>query len=382
MMGARDLMRRALRLARRGEGYVEPNPMVGCVLARGGETIGEGWHRRFGEAHAAINALADCRRRGRRPAGCEAYVTLEPCCHDGKTPPCTRALIDAGVARVHAAMRDPFPAVAGRGIRALRRAGVQVEIGLCEQEARELTAPYVKRVATGLPWVIVKWAQTLDGKIATTGGDSKWISNERSRRVVHQLRGRVDAVITGIGTVTADDPRLTARGVRRRRVARRVVVDPHLRLPLNGALMRTLETAENGAPLTVATSRACAGAGTGKRREFERGGVEVMALPLARGCASRLDLRPLLEQLARRYGATNVLVEAGTGLISSFFEQSLVDQVIAFIAPKLMGSARAPAALCGAEIERIRDCRALALRSARRIGDDVMLDYRVPGKAP
>ncbi|MFZ5831242.1 MAG: bifunctional diaminohydroxyphosphoribosylaminopyrimidine deaminase/5-amino-6-(5-phosphoribosylamino)uracil reductase RibD, partial [Planctomycetota bacterium] len=211
-MSFRDLdpwhMRRALELAAEGEGYVEPNPMVGCVIAQGAETLGEGWHRRFGGPHAEIEAL---RIAGPRAAGATMFVTLEPCCHFGKTPPCTRAVVDAGIRRVVVAIGDPFPAVAGGGLAELRAAGIETTIGVLEAEAAELVAPYLKLLRTGLPWVIAKWAMTLDGKIATHTGVSRWISGPESRAVVHRLRGRVDAIVVGRQTAAIDDPQLTAR---------------------------------------------------------------------------------------------------------------------------------------------------------------------------
>src|SRR5207253_7885382 len=213
--------RRALELAERGRGYVEPNPLVGAVVVHDGRIIGEGWHQRYGEAHAEVNALTAA---GDAARGATLYVTLEPCCHHGKTPPCTDAVLRAGVQRVVAAMLDPFPQVSGKGADLLRAAGVTVDVGLCEAEARRLNAPYLKLLATGLPYVTAKWAMTLDGKIATRTGDSKWISNEASRRRVHELRGRMDAIIVGIGTALADDPLLTARPTGPRTPAR-IVLD-------------------------------------------------------------------------------------------------------------------------------------------------------------
>ena len=223
-------MRLALRLAAQGEGWVEPNPMVGCILVRDGERIGQGFHRRFGGPHAEVEALRDCDD----PRASTAYVTLEPCCHHGKTPPCTEALLRAGVVRVVVATEDPFPRVAGGGVRQLRNSGVDVTVGVLASEARELIAPYLKRVATGRPWVIAKWATTLDGKIATVTGESQWITGDASRQEVHRLRGRVDAIAVGMGTVEADDPRLTARpvdasgqAVTPPRIANRVVFCAH-----------------------------------------------------------------------------------------------------------------------------------------------------------
>src|SRR5215217_9762955 len=202
-------MRHALALAEKGRGFVEPNPMVGAVLLdSAGQLAGEGWHQKFGGPHAEVFALAEA---GDRARGGTLVVTLEPCCHHGKTPPCTDAVLKAGIARVVAAMADPFPKVAGGGLAILRGAGVDVSVGLCEVEAVALNAPYLKLLRTGRPWVHAKWAMTLDGKIATRTGDSKWISGEESRRRVHELRGRMDAIVVGRGTVVADDPLLTAR---------------------------------------------------------------------------------------------------------------------------------------------------------------------------
>ncbi len=201
-------MARALELAARGEGWVEPNPMVGCVIMRDGEIVGEGYHQRFGGPHAEVKAL---QLAGPRAAGADVYVTLEPCCHHGKTPPCTQALIAAGVRRVVVAQSDPFAQVAGQGCAELAQAGIDVETGLLETEARQLNAPYLKLVASGRPWIIAKWAMTLDGKMATASGDSRWISCEASRAIVHRIRGRVDAIMVGRNTAATDDPLLTAR---------------------------------------------------------------------------------------------------------------------------------------------------------------------------
>ena len=228
-------MRRALELAERGRGYVEPNPLVGAVIVRDDQVVAEGWHQRFGEAHAEIDALAMAADKAR---GATLYVTLEPCCHHGKTPPCTDALIRAGIKHVVAAMLDPFAQVAGKGVELLRAAGITVETGLCEQEARSLNAPYLKLLATGKPYVHAKWAMSLDGKIATRSGDSRWISNEASRKRVHELRGRMDAIIVGIGTVLADDPLLTARPPGPR-TACRVILDSCGRLPLSSKLAQS-----------------------------------------------------------------------------------------------------------------------------------------------
>ena len=338
MDAAETWMREALALAERGRGDVEPNPMVGAVVVRDGRVVAGGYHTRFGGAHAEVEAFADCRRQGIDPAGTIVAVTLEPCCHHGKTPPCTDALIEASVARVIVAMIDPFEQVAGRGIATLRDAGIEVIVGVCEDEARRLNEPYLKLRRAGLPWVIAKWAQTLDGKIATATGDSQWISNDRSRRRVHELRARVDAIMVGVNTVVADDPELTARDVEVKRIAKRVVIDPNGRMPRHAKL-----ATQTDPPVIVA-----------------------------------VDVKQVLRDLADDGGA-NVLVEGGAALFGALFEQGLVDQVLAFVAPKLVGDADALDAVRGLSLPTIADAKQLELRHVERLGDDVLLDYRVSG---
>lgn len=366
-----DYMRRALKLARRGRGWVEPNPMVGAVLVRDGRIIGEGWHQRYGGPHAEIEALRDAAQRGENPAGADLYVTLEPCCHHGKTPPCTDAVIQAKVARVFIAMIDPNPKVHGQGMARLREAGIAVHSGLCESEARRLNAPFIKRIDTGLPWVIAKWAQTLDGRVATGTGNSQWISNEQSRRLVHRLRGRVDAVMVGIGTVRADNPRLTARDVPIRRLARPVVIDPNLTLSPDVAFVRN----EN-VSLTLAVREAILEAMPPRVKELAERGVEFVGLPDDPLEPSRVLLRPVLEHLAERRQATNVLVEGGPVLMGALLREGLIDQVLAFIAPKLLGDTTARAAVEGLMRSTIAEATPLHLTSVRRLGDDVLLNYR------
>jgi diaminohydroxyphosphoribosylaminopyrimidine deaminase/5-amino-6-(5-phosphoribosylamino)uracil reductase len=325
-------MNRALELAALGRGGVEPNPLVGCVVARGAEIIGEGYHRRFGGPHAEVEALDVA---GSRAAGATMYVTLEPCCHFGKTPPCTRAVVAAGIQRVVAAMADPFPLVAAKGVAELMSAGVDVEIGLHEAAARSLNAPYLKLLSTARPWVIAKWAMTLDGKLATTGGDSVWISNESSRTVVHQLRGRVDAIIVAAGTARADNPLLTARppGLR---TALRVVVDDRAELSLDSRLVRTAADV----PVLVAVAQ---DASPEKIAALRERGLEVLTLPGATR-AERLD--ELLIEFGRRR-LTNVLFEGGAALLGTLFDGGHVDEVHAFVAPKLVGGRTAPSPIAG-----------------------------------
>ncbi len=332
-------MRRALDLAERGRGHVEPNPLVGAVVVRDGRLLGEGWHQRFGQAHAEVNALAAA---GEAARGSTLYVTLEPCCHHGKTPPCTDAILRAGVRRVVAAMQDPFPAVAGKGSALLRAAGVEVEVGVGAAEARRLNAPYVKLLATGRPYVHAKWAMTLDGKIATRSGDSRWISNEESRRRVHQLRGRMDAILAGIGTALADDPQLTARPPGPR-TAVRVLLDSKGRLPPAGRLVGTARQT----PVLVVT----AAAPPEKAALLRERGCEVLALPAADG---RVDVEALLAEMGRRR-YTNVLVEGGAGVLGSFLDTGAIDEVHVFIAPCLAGGAAARTPIAGRGVEKIAE---------------------------
>jgi len=350
-------MRRALALAARGQGYVEPNPVVGCVLVRNRCVVGEGYHRRFGQAHAEINALAHA---GAEARGATAYVTLEPCCHHGKTPPCTDTLIAAGVRRIVVAMRDPFPEVRGRGFRVLRSAGIDVSSGLCEVDAKRLNGPYLKRQQTGMPWVILKWAQSLDGKIATRTGDSQWISGERSRAYAHRIRGRVDAVIVGVGTVRADDPMLTCRHGRPRRLATRVVIDPTLRIPMGAQLVRTAREI----PTLIVSNRSTSQ--LQRARRYERAGVEVLGV---RETKKGLDLGLLLKELGRR-GMSNVMVEGGGKTLGSFFDAGLADELFVFVARRIIGGASAQSPLAGRGPARMRDLRPCVAVQHRQSGED------------
>lgn len=359
-------MRRALDLAVRGRGAVEPNPMVGAVvLDAAGALIGEGWHRKFGEAHAEVNALAAA---GDRARGGTLIVTLEPCCHWGKTPPCTDAVLRSGVRRVVAAMADPFPKVAGGGVKLLRDAGLEVHVGLCEAEARRLNAPYLKLLRTGRPWVHLKWAMTLDGKIATRTGDSKWISSEESRAKVHELRGGVDAVIVGRGTVVADDPLLTARPPGPR-VAARVVLSASGALPEQCHLRATARDI----PVIVFT----AAGNESKLAGWAADGADVVALP-----ASDTALSPdaVLADLGRRR-MTNVLVEGGAGVLGSFLDSQAADEFHVFVAPKLVGGP-APSPVAGAGVPRIADALRLTEFTSEPSGGDVYLHGFTPTSLP
>jgi len=368
-------MQRALKLAARGQGIVEPNPMVGCVIARGDKILGEGYHKQFGGPHAEIEALAACKKAGHKVAGADVYVTLEPCAHTGKTPPYVDALIEANVGRVIAAMRDPFPKVNGAGFTKLKKAKIAVETGLCEEQARELNQPFFKRLKTGVPWVIVKWAQTVDWNIATRTGDSKWISNEDSRHIAHEVRARVDAIIVGIGTVMQDDPMLTARDVKVKRMARRVVIDPTLKLTIDHQLVRSLHR-KNGPPITIGARSEILDARPKRMIELEERGVEFLALPVKEVDGGRFALRPLLKHLAAKHDATNIMVEGGGTVIGSLFAEDVVDEAMIFVGPKLLGDPQGIAPATGNIIRRMQSAKALKLKGVSRIGDDVLMHYR------
>jgi diaminohydroxyphosphoribosylaminopyrimidine deaminase/5-amino-6-(5-phosphoribosylamino)uracil reductase len=355
-----DWMARALELAERGRGHVEPNPLVGAVVVRDGRAVGEGWHQRYGGPHAEVHALAAA---GEAARGATLYVTLEPCCHHGKTPPCTEAVLRAGVRRVVAALPDPFPAVAGQGAAQLRAAGVEVEFGPGEAAARRQNAPYLKLLATGRPYVHAKWAMTLDGKIATRGGDSKWISNAASRRLVHALRGWVDAVVVGVGTAVADDPLLTARPPGPRTAAR-VVLDSHARLPLTSALVRTAREV----PTVVAT----AAAPPAQAALLHAAGCEVLTLP---GTDGRPDVGALLAELGRRR-MTNVLVEGGAAVLGAFLDAGAIDEVHVWIAPRLAGGAAALTAVGGRGVEKIAQALTLTECHVETVEGDVYVHGR------
>lgn len=313
----------AARLALRGRGHVEPNPIVGAVIVKDGRIIGRGHHRRFGGLHAETEALADCRRQGHDPRGSTLYVTLEPCNHYGKQPPCTKAVIEAGIARVVVARVDPNSISAG-GAESLRRAGIDVEFTDVSPLAVRISDPFIKRLNTGLPWVIAKWAQTSDGRLVTRPDEPRWISNEFSRRRVHRLRGRVDAVVTGIGTVLADDPLLTVRGVRARRTPMRVVLDSMAQLPLNTNVMNTVKEA----PLTVCVSPDAISARGEAVDALRRAGATVEVVE--GGSGHGISLVHVLRRLGKS-GVSTVLFEAGPGLNASLLRESIADELVVYI---------------------------------------------------
>ncbi len=352
-------MARALRLATRGEYTAHPNPMVGCVLVRDGTVIGEGWHALAGEAHAEINAL----NAAGNAAGATAYVTLEPCAHHGKTPPCTDALIEAGVAEVVCAMQDPFDSVGGRGFAALEKAGIKLRTGLMAAEAEQLNAGFLSRVRRGRPFVRVKIAASLDGAIAMQNGQSQWITGPAARSDVQRLRARAAAIMTGIGTVLADDPSFNVRDESIDMAGRqplRVVLDSSLRMPLLSGMLC----------LPGKTIVYCVD--DSGRKALEDAGAEVVKIP---GDKSRVDLALVLEDLGRRE-INDLLVEAGPGLTGSLVSAGMVDELVIYQAPHIMGSETIAMFRTPAWTE-LADRKALEFTDVRRVGGDTRITARI-----
>ena len=354
MFNANDhrFMERALELAERGLYTTTPNPRVGCVIVRGGEVVGEGWHERAGDAHAEVNALAQA---GPRARGATAYVSLEPCAHQGRTGPCTQALIQAGVARVVAALQDPNPLVAGRGLAMLREKGIDAACGLLENEARELNVGFVSRMTRGRPWVRLKVAASLDGKTALNNGRSQWITGEAARRDGHHWRARACAVLTGAGTVRDDDPRLTVREVPTPRQPLRVVVDSNLETPPGAKIL------EGGGTLIAAARQDQAKIAALKAR-----GAEVIVMPNSTG---KVELGSLFRELARRE-VNEVHVEAGFRLNGSLVREGWVDELLLYFAPGLIGD-KAPGMFELPELTELSGRRALKIHDVRMVGPDI-----------
>ena len=362
------MMRRALRLARRGRGRVEPNPMVGAVVVGEGRILGEGYHRQFGGPHAEVAALSACQES---PAGARMYVTLEPCCHVGKTGPCTEAIIEAGLAEVVVACEDPSAKVAGKGVEHLRQAGIRVSVGVCGREARRLNAGFFKVHRRGRPFVMLKWAQSLDGKIGGSGEDSGWISGEKSRRFVHKLRRESQAILVGINTALADDPLLTARPGIRGRQALRIVVDSRLRLGVGSLLVRTV----GKAPLMIAAAKETVASKREAVRRLEEAGAEVCAV----GCGGGLvELAGLLDELGRRE-ILNLMVEGGAEILRGFIEGRLADEICVFVCPKTIGGHGTAGPVGEGGPEDIAEKLGLGNARFQRFDDDVMVRGDVAG---
>lgn len=363
-------MQRALELASLGTGFVEPNPAVGSVIVDENlQLIGEGYHQQYGGPHAEIHAL---NRAGTKAQNATIYITLEPCCHEGKTGPCSQALIQAGIKKVVIAMRDPAPHVAGGGIDELQQAGVEVDVGLLESAAQKLVSPFVKRVTKGMPWLHAKWAMTLDGKIATAAGHSQWISNERSREIVHQLRGRMDAVMIGRQTAVKDNPLLTARPAGAR-IPTRIIVDSQATLSCDSKLVQSV----SDAPVIIVAHE---GAPLNKIKQLEAAGVEVLLYQCSsRNSVNQPDLQECLRELGRRE-MTNILIEGGGSLLGSCFDERLIDEVHVFIAPKVVGGKTAITPVAGQGLDKIPQLQNISEHQIQILDSDIyvqgLIDYQ------
>jgi diaminohydroxyphosphoribosylaminopyrimidine deaminase / 5-amino-6-(5-phosphoribosylamino)uracil reductase len=353
-------MKMALRLAAKGSGLVSPNPMVGAVVVQEGQVVGRGWHRRYGEPHAEVMSLEDA---GNLARGATLYVTLEPCNHHGLTPPCTEAILAAGVDRVVAAAPDPNRRVSGGGAAFLRARGVQVEMGLLGEKARRLNEAWFHWVETERPWVIAKAACSLDGKIATRSGDSQWLTGEEARRLGHRLRHACDAILVGVGTVLADDPALTARVPRRRtKDPIRVILDSRLRLPTTARVLHL----DSPAPTWIITTSA---APRDKIRTLEDLGATVLVVSEDQG---RVDLESLMGELGCRE-VQSLLVEGGAEVLGSFFDQGLVDKFYFFYAPKFLGGQQALSVIGGAGVDRLAKAPQARDITLGRLGPDFLV---------
>ena len=408
-------MRRALELAKRGSGWVNPNPLVGAVVVRDGRVIGEGWHPAFGELHAERQALADCRRRGEDPQGATIYVTLEPCCHTGKTPPCTEALIEAGISCVVMGAPDPNPRVDGGGIKQLKQAGIEVVEGVLQEECIEINKPFFHFIKTGMPYVILKYAMTLDGKIATRSGKSKWVTGEAARRRVHQDRQRYAAVMVGVNTVIKDDPLLTCRldcfddedtlsdsvqkhdfedelerelaedeaayeraemqeagGLQneptfkmKRSNPIRIVCDTHLRTPLDSQIVRTAAEV----PTYIATAET----NLEKHMPYREQECDIIVVPEAAG---HIDIEILMKKLGE-LGIDSVIVEGGSEINWSVLAYEVVSKVQAYVAPKIFGGSKAPSPVAGFGVEAPKYAIALSSPQVTRLGNDLLIECEV-----
>lgn len=360
-------MRRVLSLARRGWGRTSPNPMVGCVVVRDGQVVGEGYHHGAGQPHAEVEAL---RSAGNAARGATIYVNLEPCSHYGRTPPCTEAVISAGVSRVVAAIADPNPTVSGTGFDQLRRAGIDVSSGLLANQAQELNQAFLHHITSGLPFVQMKAAVTLDGKLAAAGGSSKWISCEQSRRLVHRWRLGSDAVMVGVGTALADDPDLTARPPSGGRAwdwkkTTRVVLDRRLRLPTDGRMIRGIDRG----PVLVFTAP---DAPRDREAALTAAGAEVIRSPLDRA-GQGLDLLEVLRELGRQQ-VTRVLLEGGAAVFASALAAGVVNRVSIFLAPKLLGGTMSVPLLSGLPGDDLSRAVELEPLECRRVGRDLLVE--------
>ena len=358
-MSDKEYMQQALKLASQAKGDTSPNPLVGAVIVKNNKVISQGYHHYAGGNHAEINAIEQA---GYEVEGATMYVNLEPCTHYGKTPPCSNAIIKAGLKRVVIAMKDPNPKIAGAGIERLKKAGIEVEVGILEEKAKKLNEVFIKYITTDQPFVILKNAMTLDGKIATKTGDSKWISGQESRELVHQLRDQVDAILVGIGTVLADNPRLTTRlpnGQGSDPI--RIVLDSELNIPIDANLVTQKSTAQTIVITNYNTDQ-------NKKEELISHGVQIIEL----GDSKQINLQKLLTELAHEE-ITSLLVEGGSEINSSFWEAELVDKLYLFIASKIIGGLDAVPVVGGTGVKKIKDGIAIKNKKIKEVGEDLLV---------
>lgn len=359
-MTGQDYMKRALELAKKGAGHTSPNPMVGCVVVKDGRIVTEGYHERYGEFHAERNALTRCEED---LTGAEMYVTLEPCCHQGNTPPCTDIIIERGIGKVYVGSMDPNPKVAGKGVKILQEHGIEVETGMLEKECLALNEIFFHYITTGMPYVAMKYAMTLDGKIASCTGDSKWVTGETARRHVHELRKQYSAILAGIGTVLADDPMLNCRiegGVD----PVRVVCDSSLRIPLSSQLVKTA----GDIPVIVAYAKE----NPEKEKALLQAGVELISA----GRDGRVDLAVLMRELGKRK-IDSVLVEGGGAIHGSLLKSGLVQKIYCYLAPKLIGGREAGSPVEGDGFSRMKDALPVKEMEILPLGEDICISGRV-----
>jgi len=362
-MDDRDFMLQALALARQGEGYTSPNPMVGAVLVKNGEIVGRGYHEAVGEPHAEVNAVADA---GSRAHGATLYVTLEPCNHTGRTPPCTQTILTAGIQRVVVAMRDPNPDVTGKGLEMLKSKGLDVTVGLCEQEAQHLNECFIKYIQTKRPFVILKCAATLDGRIATRTGDSKWVTGPAARQFVHGVRHAVDAIMVGIDTIKRDDPSLTTRLEDRDALDPvRVILDTHLSISPQARVLQ-LESKTD----TILVAGKTAAKDAAKRQALEAQGAKIVEAPLKEGL---IDLEQLMSPLGQ-LGLTSLLIEGGGRVLSSALAAGIADKIVFFYAPKILGGDDGVPICRGQGPELMQNCLEVKNLRVEHVGDDVMIE--------
>lgn len=361
-MTDQDYMRRAIELAKKGRGWVNPNPMVGAVIVKDGKIIGEGYHARYGELHAERNAIAALTESAE---GATLYVTLEPCCHYGKTPPCTQAILEHRIARVVIGSRDPNPQVAGKGKRLLEEAGVKVEADFMKEDCDKLNPVFFHYITTKTPYVVMKYAMSADGKIASKTGDSKWITGKKARTLVHEIRHDYMGIMAGIGTVLTDDPMLNVR-LEGRKSPVRIICDSRLRIPEDSQIIRTAQEYQTIIACSIQTQEM-----QEKTEHLQKAGIQVISLPDSQG---RVDLKGLMEYLGSQ-GIDSILLEGGAELNDSALRAGIVQEVKVFLGPKIFGGASAKTPVAGIGVESVVQAAELKLKNISQIGEDVLLEY-------